>query len=80
VARPVGWARADAYYGRPELLLDPGARRANSAWSFVGPEVEERFMRDLGADLESGAWDAKYGHLRTQATFDGALRLVIGRP
>ncbi len=25
----------EAYYGRPERLLDPGARRANSAWSFV---------------------------------------------
>ncbi len=24
---------SEAYYGRPERLLDPGARRANSAWS-----------------------------------------------
>ncbi|HEY5231790.1 MAG TPA: class I SAM-dependent methyltransferase [Galbitalea sp.] len=69
-----------AYYGRPELLLDERARAANSAWSFVGPEVEARFARDLDADLGSGAWDEKYGYLRTQGEFDGALRLVISRP
>ncbi len=69
-----------AYYGRPELLLDDGARAANSAWSFVSPEVQERFVRDLRADLDSGAWDAKYGRLRTLPTYDGALRLVVSRP
>lgn len=68
-----------AYYARPELLLDPNARRANSAWSFVGLEVEARFVRDLSADLESRRWDAKYGELRTQPTFDGPLRLIVGR-
>ena len=34
-----------AFYGRPEILLEPGARAANSAWSFVAPEVQERFVR-----------------------------------
>lgn len=70
---------SEAYYGRPEALLDPGARRANSAWSFVGPEVDQRFEQTLRADLESGAWDAKHGHLRTQALYAGSLRLVVGR-
>jgi SAM-dependent methyltransferase len=69
-----------AFYGRPEMLLQVGARTANSAWSFVAPEVQERFVRELGADLESGEWDRRYGFLRTQPTFDGGLRLVIGRP
>jgi SAM-dependent methyltransferase len=69
-----------AYYGRPELLLEPGARAANSAWSFVGAEVEERFVRDLTRDLDDGTWDQRYGRLRTQLTFDGSLRLVISRP
>jgi SAM-dependent methyltransferase len=68
-----------AYYGRPESLLDAGARRANSAWSFVGEEVEERFVRDLTADLDSGEWDRVHGHLRTQPFFDGALRLIVSR-
>jgi hypothetical protein len=44
----------EAYYGRPEALLDPGARRANSAWSFVGDDVQRRFERDLRRDLGDG--------------------------
>ena len=69
-----------AYYGRPELLLDAGARAANSAWSFVGADVEARFVSALSDDLASGAWDEKYGSLRAQGEFDGALRLVVARP
>lgn len=68
----------EAYYGRPEALLDPGARQANSAWSFVGPLVARRFVRELGDELASGAWDAKYGDLRTQPEFEGSLRLIVG--
>jgi SAM-dependent methyltransferase len=69
----------EAYYGRPETLLDPGARLANSAWSFLAPEIGDRFVADLSRDLASGAWDAKYGALRTQPFFDGSLRLVVAR-
>jgi hypothetical protein len=71
---------SEAYYGRPEALLDPGARRANSAWSFVDRAVENRFERTLRADLASGVWDARHGHLRTQPSFVGSLRLIVGRP
>lgn len=67
----------EAFYGRPERLLDPAVRLAQSSWRFVAPEAEQRFVETLSADLASGAWDARYGHLRTQATFDGGLRLVI---
>lgn len=70
----------EAYYGRPECLLDPGARRACSAWSFVDATVVEQFVAELTRDLASGAWDARYGHMRTQPAFDGSLRLIVGRP
>ncbi|CAB3773956.1 ubiquinone biosynthesis protein [Burkholderia sp. MSh2] len=69
---------AEGYYGRPERLLEAGARRANSAWSFVEPGVEARFAERLSRDLENGTWDAKYGFLRTLPMFDGSLRLIIG--
>ena len=69
----------DAYYGRPEMLLVPEARQANSAWSFVDDTDVARFDRHLRADLDSGAWDKRFGHLRTQPTYAGALRLVVGR-
>lgn len=68
----------EAYYGRPEALLDPRARKANSAWSFVGPEVHTRFESELKADLDAGIWDNRYSHLRSQQTFDGSLRLIVG--
>ncbi|TCR91950.1 methyltransferase domain-containing protein [Rhizobium sp. BK376] len=70
----------EGYYGRPERLLDPGARLANSAWSFVDKSVGDRFVEELGRDLKDGTWDARYGHLRSQPFFEGSLRLIIGRP
>ncbi|MFC0850081.1 class I SAM-dependent methyltransferase [Streptomyces noboritoensis] len=70
----------EAYYARPETLLDPGARQACSAWSFVDAPVRERFARDLRRDLESGAWDARFGALRQQPTYEGSLVLVRSVP
>jgi SAM-dependent methyltransferase len=67
----------EAYYGRPEKLLDPEARLACSSWSFVSSESVERFENHLRADLDSGVWDARYGHLRRQPSFDGSLRLIV---
>lgn len=70
---------SEAYYGRPERLLEPGARLANSAWSFVDAAIEQRFAETLGVDLACGAWDARYGALRTQPFFEGSLRLIVSR-
>ena len=69
-----------AFFGRPERLLEPEVRRAMSAWSFVEPAAVSRFETDLRRDLESGAWDEKYGSFRALTEFDGGLRLVISRP
>lgn len=69
----------EAYYGRPERLLDPAARKANSAWSFVTPEVHQRFEADLTRDLADGTWDTTYGHLRTQPHFDGSLVMIVSK-
>lgn len=70
----------EAFYGRPERLLDPAVRAAQSAWRFVPPHVQERFVAELGHDLDSGVWDRKYGALRHCPKFVGSLRLVIGLP
>jgi hypothetical protein len=70
----------EAYYGRPERLLDPAARLACSAWSFVSADTAAGYIDHLRRDLASGAWDRKYGHLRTTPEFDGSLRLVVARP
>lgn len=70
----------EAYYGRPEALLDPLARQACSAWSFVDGAVVERFERDLADDLADGTWDRRWGHLRVQPEFAGSLVLVVAEP
>ncbi|MYW14076.1 methyltransferase domain-containing protein [Streptomyces sp. SID2955] len=70
----------EAYYGRPEMLLDPAARQACSAWSFADDHVRERFDRTLRHDLESGAWDAEFGHLRDRPVYEGSLVIVRATP
>jgi SAM-dependent methyltransferase len=67
----------EAYYGRPEALLDPAVRAAQSAWQFADREAVAAGLDRLAADLTSGEWDARYGHLRTQPEFVGAIRLVV---
>ena len=70
----------EAYYGRPEGLLDPQVRQSCSAWSFVDAEVHRRFAHDLTAALGDGSWDRRYGHLRAQRTYSGSLVLVVSDP
>lgn len=67
----------EAYYGRPEMLLIPQARRACSSWSVVGDEVAARAVAALEAALQSGAWDRAHGALRQSQTWHGSLRLVV---
>jgi hypothetical protein len=70
----------EAYYGRPERLLDPAARHSCSAWSFVGAAVHDRFVARLRDDLRSGRWDERYGALRDQPAFHGSLILLRAVP
>lgn len=70
----------EAFYGRPEAFLEKEVRLAQSAWGFLKDGLEEELVKRLSTDLESGAWDKKYGHCRTEPTFTCALRLVISMP
>jgi SAM-dependent methyltransferase len=70
----------EAFYARPERFLDPAVRRAQSAWGFVAPEVQQRAVERLRDDLESGEWDRRYGSSRELAEFHGSLRLVAATP
>jgi hypothetical protein len=67
----------EAFWSRPEALLDPAVRSAQSMWALLAPGVEERIVARLRDALDSGAWDAEHGHLREQDSFEGSLRLVI---
>jgi len=70
----------EAYYARPERFLDPAVRQSQSAWGFVEAPAIERAVARLRADLDSGAWDRRYGALRTQPYFTGSLRLITASP
>lgn len=70
----------EAYYGRPEALLDARARAACSAWSFVDPTRASEYADRLRNALDSGEWDRRHGTLRHQASFEGSLVLVRALP
>ena len=69
-----------ALWDRPELHLDPELRRGSSGWQVMGAEEleeAERGIEMLRADLESGAWDERNGHLREAGELDVGLRLLV---
>lgn len=66
----------EAFYARPEALLDPAVRAAQSGWAFVDQEAIDRFVEHLGSELETGEWDRRFGHLRGQHQYIGSLRLI----
>ncbi len=70
----------EAFYGRPEAFLSKEVRSGMSAWGFIPEDQQEIIVKRLSSALSSGEWDKKYGHLRTQPFFKGALRLIIGNP
>ncbi|MBF4588650.1 methyltransferase domain-containing protein [Curtobacterium sp. VKM Ac-1395] len=71
---------SEAYYGRPERLLDPAARRADDAWGLVDEMSAARSVAALRTALESGAWDDRNGALRVRPSHDGSLVLLTATP
>jgi SAM-dependent methyltransferase len=70
----------EAFWNRPEAMLDPMVRASQSIWQLIDPATEARIFDRLAADLESRKWDAEHGHLREQESYEGSLRLVISEP
>ena len=66
-----------AYWARPEAYLDPDVQAGMSWLAVLAPEVRARGTARLAADLRSGAWDRRLGHLRAQPELDVGYRLVI---
>ena len=67
----------EAYYGRPEMFLNPDVTGAMSSWTLLSESVRERGRRKLAASLADGSWDQRHGILRTQPFYAGSMRLVI---
>lgn len=69
-----------SFWAHPERVLDPQARAATSGFARMEPAIVERCVAAVAADLASGAWDERHGHLRALDAYDVGLRLVVGRP
>jgi SAM-dependent methyltransferase len=65
------------YWRRPEAYTDPVVQAGISGLARLEPAVRERGTERLRADLASGAWDARHGHLRTLTELDVGYRLIV---
>ena len=65
-----------SFWAHPERVLEADARAATSGFARQAPEVVERVVAAVRADLASGAWDARHGHLRELEHFDAGLRVI----
>jgi SAM-dependent methyltransferase len=77
----IPWDCADgffeAYWRRPEAYLDEHVRRGISVWARVGPEAEQRAVRNLRNDLASGRWAERNRDLLDLGAAELGLRLLI---
>ena len=77
----VPWDCADgffeAYWRRPEAYLEEHVRRGMSLWAAVGPEAEQRVVRSLRGDIESGRWRERNRELLDLDAAELGLRLLV---
>ncbi len=66
-----------AYWGRPEAYLDPAVQASMSWLALLEPPALARGTARLRHDLESGAWDERFGHLRERSEYDAGYRIVV---
>jgi SAM-dependent methyltransferase len=80
-AVPVPWDCRDgffhAYWRRPHAYLDPVVRANISIFSKV--DAAAGIVR-LRADLESGEWERRFGHILTSDELDCGYRLLVAPP
>ena len=66
-----------AFWRRPEAYLDPGVRAAISSFALLDQDVVARGVAQLEADLESGEWVRRFGHIRSLDSLDIGYRLLV---
>jgi SAM-dependent methyltransferase len=67
-----------ALWARPEKLFDEEIVKPMWAWQSISAEARREGRERLQADLDSGTWEQRYGHLRALPSLDVGLRLVSG--
>ena len=78
---PVPHDCSDGFFGawwrRPHAYLDSAVREGISSLARLSPEEAEPGLARLAADLESGAWHERFGHLLERDELDLGYRLVV---
>jgi SAM-dependent methyltransferase len=65
-----------AYWRRPENYLDPGVRASISGFALLDQRTVTRGITRLETDLKSGAWEQRFGYLRSLDALDAGYRLL----
>lgn len=68
-----------AYWSRPRAYLDPQVWRPMSALALIPDADRADGMRRLRADLDSGEWDRRWGHLLALDELDLGYRVLVAR-
>ena len=68
-----------AYWRRPRAILDPAVWGPMSALSLIPPADRAAGMSRLRADLDSGAWERRWGHLLGLAELDLGYSVAVTR-
>jgi SAM-dependent methyltransferase len=68
-----------AYWRRPAAYLDPEIWRPMSALALIREADRAAGMRRLRADLDSGEWDRRFGHLLGLDELDLGYRVLVAR-
>lgn len=68
-----------SFWAHPERVLDPVARANTSGFARIAPEVVDRVVGAVAADLADGTWERRHGHLRELDAHDVGMCLVVAR-
>ena len=66
-----------AYWRRPAAYLDPVVRANISVFALLPADEVATMVRQLAADLDSGAWTARNGDLLARDTLDLGYRVLV---
>jgi len=66
-----------AYWRRPEAYLDPRIRAGMSGFALLDQDLVARGVARLAADLYSGTWETRFGHIRLLEELDVCYRLLV---
>ena len=66
-----------ALWARPRMLFDDEVLQPMWVWREISEQARAAGRSRLAADLESGAWERRYGDLAARSELDVGLRIVI---